>query len=282
MNRLSSLLFLVLIPFLSFGQDTIPAPVQKANTSIWQDLGYDSMSMLQGAGHAFVAPGYWDKNDFITAGGLVVGTSILWISDEPINDYFTNQSAGVPQGIKDGGYYFGKPLYNYALTGGIYCFGLFTRNEKIRKTGVLIVSSASAAAVVQTVLKNAVGRARPYTGHGPATFHPFSKEEGFHSFPSGHAILSFTTAYAISKQFKSPWVKGGLWALGLVTPVSRMWAGAHWASDVGVGIMLSVITVESVNKFLNANRYQDPVVSKKKISWNINFTKQTIGLTGTF
>lgn len=282
MNRNLFLVICCLIWTFSQGQDTLIAPQEEPRQSLWKDLAHDGGNVLRGVGHFYTAPAHWDKQDAWVAAGVATGTAVLWLADEPINDYFTNQAAGVPQGIKDAGFYFGKPLYNYGLTGGIYAVGLFTRNEKLRHTGVLIISSNTAAGLLQTFLKTAVGRARPYSGKGSAAFKPFASEEYYHSFPSGHAILSFTTAYAISKQFESPWIKGGIWALGLVTPVSRMWAGAHWASDVGFGIMLSVITVESIDRFLKKRESDLKDPSKKKISWNLNFTGKTIGVTGTF
>ena len=245
-------------------------------------LKYDGLSVLGGIKHAYLAPMHWKKSNWITFGGVVAGTGILWLTDEDTSNYFIEQGYDVPDLVKDTGFYFGKPLYNYGITGGIYAIGILTKNEKIRKTGVLLISSATAAGVLQSVLKNAVGRARPVRGLGAATFEPFSKEEAYHSFPSGHAILSFTTAYAISKQFESPWIKGGCWALGLITPVSRLWAGAHWLSDVGVGMILSVATVESIDKYLNRERHYDPIASKKKISWNLQLTPKTIGIVGTY
>jgi membrane-associated phospholipid phosphatase len=245
-------------------------------------LKYDGMSVLGGIKHTYLAPMHWEKGNWVTFGGVVAGTGILWLTDKETSDYFINQGSSVPDYLKDTGYYFGKPLYNYGITGTIYIVGILTKNQKIRETGVLLISSATAAGLLQSILKNAVGRARPVTGLGAATFEPFSKGEAYHSFPSGHAILSFTTAYAISKQFESPWIKGGIWAVGLLTPVSRLWAGAHWLSDVAVGMVISVATVESIDKYLNRERNYNPMASKKKISWNLQLTPKSIGIVGTY
>ncbi len=275
------LTFFVLIGFVKVAAQDSLATVDTLSISRWQMLQYDGGSILRGVGYAYSAPLRWDTADWITLGGVVAGTGIMWATDESTSDYFTNQGHDVPQWVKEVGFRFGKPLPNYGITGGIYAVGILTKNEKIRRTGVLLISSATAAGVLQTVLKSAVGRARPTAGVGAASFKPFSGDEKFHSFPSGHAILSFTTAYAISKQFESPWIKGGIWAVGMVTPVSRLWAGAHWLSDVGIGMVLSVVTVESIDRYLNAKRgYKTS--SKNKISWNLNLTPQTIGVVGVF
>lgn len=259
--------------------DSLPNPYHE---SIWDDLKYDGATVYKSVLHTYSAPGRWSKDDWMTAGCLTASTAMLWLGDEEIGEYFLDQGEQAPNALKEGAFYFGKPLYNYSITSGIYAFGLLTHNKKVRKTGVLLISSATAGGLLQTFFKNAVGRARPGTGKGSASFKPFSSEPGMHSFPSGHTILSFTTAYAISKQFKSPWVKGGLWALGMITPVSRMWEGAHWASDIGAGVIISVLTVESIDRFMNRERNYDPYLAKKKISWNLSLRKNTVGVVGSF
>lgn len=269
--------------FIASAQDSAVVAIDSVSVrSIWETLKYDGTSVYKGVLHVYKGPGRWTNEDWATAGALTATTAMLWVGDEPVGEYFLEQGESMPGVLKEGAFYFGKPLYNYSITAGIYTFGLLTHNEKVRKTGVLLVTSATAGGIVQTFLKNAVGRARPGKNVGAASFRPFSSDPGRHSFPSGHTILSFTTAYAISKQFKSPWVKGGLWALGMVTPVSRMWEGAHWASDIGAGVIISVLTVESIDKYLNRERNKDPYLAKKKISWNLKLTKQTVGFVGSF
>ncbi|NKI25342.1 phosphatase PAP2 family protein [Arenibacter sp. 6A1] len=270
-----SLTFLMVLP--KAGAQT----KDQDSLTTWELMAYDGKSVFGGFKHAYSRPLQWGKDDFLTAGAIVLGTGILYTFDENSSPWFRDQEEHVPGLIKDAGYYFGKPLYNYGLSGGIYALGLFTKNEKIRKTGVLLVSSGVTVGLLQTLSKTIVGRARPIANEGKGSFEPFSKEAVYHSFPSGHTILSFTTAYAIGKQFNDPWVKGGIYALGLVSPVSRLWSGAHWLTDVALSVAMSVVVVDSIDKYLNRERYPNQF-SKDKINWSLHMGPGSVGLRGSF
>ncbi len=167
----------------------------------------------------------------------------------------------VPKAIRDYGFEYGSPANNYMITGAVYITGLATRNEKLRRTGVLLISSASAAGFLQQFFKSAVGRARPLSGLSKDTFSPlWSGDKDFHSFPSGHAILAFSNAYAIAKQFRNPWVKAGIYTVGMVPGISRLWEGKHWLSDVALSVAVSIFTVEAIDRYLDrkyAQKYNE-------------------------
>jgi len=249
--------------------------------TIFQMLKYDGVTAFGGLKHAYTRPFHWKKDDFITAGAVVVGTALLYSFDEESSRFFIRQDKKAPRILKDFGRYFGAPQNNYMLSAGIYGFGLFTRNEQVRHTGVLLIASATAAGFIQTLSKNIVGRARPQTLEGKDVFKPLSKEGAYHSFPSGHTILSFTTAHAIARQFDSWWVKGGIYAVGMISPISRLSAGVHWLTDVTLGVVLSVVIVDSIDNYLkNNNKYK--LKKQRKISWKMNLGAGRIGLVGTF
>ncbi|GAA4275615.1 phosphatase PAP2 family protein [Aquimarina mytili] len=248
----------------------------------WQMIKYDGVSVFGGVKHVYTSPLRWKGKDWLTFGGIMAGNAILLAVDEPANDIFAKQGNGVPDLIKEAGFRFGKPLLNYGLTTSVYTLGLLTKNEKIRKTGVLLIASATAGGLLQTLSKTAIGRARPLTGEGNLSFRFWSSEAGYHSFPSGHAILSFTTAHAFAKQFDNLFVKGGIYALGLVTPVSRLWDGAHWLTDVTLGLALSVVIVDSVDNYLKKDKRYVHGDKKHKIRWNLRFGASQIGLVGRF
>ena len=247
---------------------------------IWKQLAFDGKFTLQSVGNGFTQPLRWQKNDFITAGGLIAGTGILYLSDNEARHFFQNHQSDVPQVIKDAGWYFGSPQNFFIVTAGIYGFGLITDNEKVRHTGVLIIASAVTSGVIQSISKTAFGRARPMSGNRD-DFKPFDGTAGYHSFPSGHAILSFSMAHSIAKQFDNFWVKTGIYTLGSIAPITRLWADAHWLSDVGLGIALSIVVVDGVDNFMkhkNAYNYSKP----NQINWQLKAGYGTIGFVGTF
>jgi hypothetical protein len=245
----------------------------------WNLLKEDGKTIFGGIKYAYTQPFKWKKDDWLTFGGIAAGTALLYIYDEQTSDFFVNQESEAPQMLKEIGWYYGSPQNFFMISAGIYGYGLFAKNEQFRHTGILIISSAVATGFIQTLSKNAFGRARPTQNVGSRMFKFMSKESGYHSFPSGHSILSFTASHAIAKQFENMWVKGGIYAVGLIAPVSRLWAGAHWLTDVTLGMALSIVIVDGIDNFLTSKAN---IVKEKPISWNIKAGVGTIGLIGTF
>lgn len=273
-------LFLFSIVSVTLFSQTDSTTTTSKTSKVWNNLKYDAKVTLKSTGHSFTRPLHWKKDDFVTAGGLIAGTGLLYLSDREAQSIFSKQGTGAPTALKDFGWYFGKPQNFFMVSTGIYGFGLLTSNEKIRHTGILIFSSAITTGIIQSISKTVIGRARPSSGDYN-DFEPFSNKPGFHSFPSGHSILSFTMAHAIAKQFNSFWTKAGIYAVGSISPISRLWDNAHWLSDVGFGMALSVIVVDGIDNFMNKNNFYNDS-KPKTISWRINAGVGTIGLVGTF
>ncbi|WP_406683623.1 phosphatase PAP2 family protein [Seonamhaeicola sp. MEBiC1930] len=273
---------LLLSSYLGFGQQIINAKSIDSIT-IGELIKHDATSTFKSVGHAFTRPLYWKGNDYLKLGSLIGGTMILSVADDEVNSFFLRQQNDFPKFIRDFGWYFGSPQNYFMANVGLYGFGLFTKNEQIRKTSVLIISSSLTTGVITSLLKTSVGRARPGSGLGNWEFSPFSGEPKFHSFPSGHSSLSITMAHAIAKQFDNTWVKIGIYSIGAIPPISRLVDNAHWVTDIAFSTALSIIVVDSIDKFLNKNNlYQAKKSKKNNISWNISFSTNKIGLRGTF
>ena len=171
------------------------------------------------------------------------------------------------------------------VTGGIYLVGLFTKNEKLRRTGVLLISSATAGGLLQQVSKRVIGRARPKSGQTSTTFDPsfgFNRIFNYDSFPSGHAMLAFSNAYVIAKQFKSPWIKAGLYTLGSIPGFVRVIDRFHWFSDVAFSTALSIFIVESIDRYLDKKYSEKYNNQSKDVSWSLSFGPRTMGVVVSF
>jgi membrane-associated phospholipid phosphatase len=85
----------------------------------------------------------------------------------------------------------------------------------------------------------AIGRARPYTGEGNTSFHPFSTITGdFHSLPGGHNAAAFVLSTVLSRNAKPVWLKIIAYVPAALTFVSRVYQDQHWTSDDFFGAAL--------------------------------------------
>lgn len=119
---------------------------------------------------------------------------------------------------------------------GLYAYGVWKHDPKPREVGVLGAQALLDSVVVVEVLKEAFGRSRPDDPHVNERSEWFS---GGSSFPSGHAIMSWTLASVIAHEYQHtpgakwvPWVAYGI--AGTVS-VSRWLAEKHYASDIVAG-----------------------------------------------
>jgi membrane-associated phospholipid phosphatase len=254
--------------------------------NFWQKFTYDLGNMAGGMGHAYSRPLHWQKNQFANFGYVAAGTAALYSIDDNVDNWANGWRGDVPRWLVDYGNDVGSPNNNFMLTGAVYLTGLFTKNPKLRRTGVLLISSASAAGLMQQISKRIIGRARPKADVGKDVFDPlhFDRVFNYDSFPSGHVMLGFTNAYAIAKQFKSPWVKAGLYTLGSIPGLSRVIDRFHWISDVAFSTAISIFIVEAIDRFLDT-KYDDKynlLKKDKKVVWDLQVTPRTFGLAMSF
>jgi len=256
-------------------EDSVVLP--KKN-SIGRQLVVDGKQIVNNIAHSYLSPLSWEKKNWVDVGGVALGTVLFYSIDHDTSKYFTERREKVPSVVRKFGDYFGGPQNNYGITSAVYLTGLFTKNDKIRDTGVLMISSATTAGLLQTLSKTLVGRARPGAGKGKFYFKPFSGEANYRSFPSGHTVLVATTMFSLAKQFSNPWVKAGIYGVGLITPLSRVWDGAHFFSDVFLSAAISYFVVEGTYKYMHMKKNKTP----GKIAWKLNVSPNMIGLNGVF
>ncbi|MDB2385626.1 phosphatase PAP2 family protein [Polaribacter sp.] len=287
---------ILLLLFLSVGQIYF-AQQQKdslifdaSQKTMWQTFTYDFGNIFKGMGYAYSRPLYWKGEQFKNFGYIAAGTSALYFVDDSVDDWANGWRKDVPSWLRDYGNDYGGPNINFRLTNAVYLVGLFTKNEKLRRTGVLLVSSAAAGGLLQQVSKRIIGRARPKANVGKDVFDPFHIDRVFNydSFPSGHTILGFTNAYILAKHFDNKWIKAGLYTVGTIPGIIRIVDRFHWLSDVAFSTAMSIFIVEAIDKFLNKkydqkyNDDRDIIQKDKMVSWDLQMTPKSFGIAMRF
>lgn len=96
-----------------------------------------------------------------------------------------------------------------------------------------VALSVGVAGVGVLVLKEAVGRARPFESpDDPHDLQPFS---GHDAFPSGHTTVAFALAGALGCESRARWLPWVSYPLASLVGWSRVRDDKHWASDVVAG-----------------------------------------------
>jgi undecaprenyl-diphosphatase len=110
-----------------------------------------------------------------------------------------------------------------------------------RRAGWLMLIG-SISSLLDNLIKLVISRQRP-----PADLiHVLSPTTGF-SYPSGHAVfftwMSFMVAVSLAPKIR-PAYRPVIWIVAAIvivlTSIARVWAGAHWPSDVLGGVLLGV------------------------------------------
>jgi membrane-associated phospholipid phosphatase len=107
------------------------------------------------------------------------------------------------------------------------------------ETGVLGAEAMANSGVVYAVLQLIAERERPLQGTGQGHFFQTSGLDN--SFPSGHAIITWTAASAIAHEYPKPWVEWLAYGTAAAVTVTRFTSLQHFPSDVVVGSTLGYL-----------------------------------------
>lgn len=119
------------------------------------------------------------------------------------------------------------------LVSGFYGYGVLRDDSKPREVGVLGAEALLDSLIVVQVLKPIGGRIRPDSKGEKAQFF-----DGGDSFPSGHAITSWSLASLIAHEYghgHGKLVPVLAYALASVASTARFAAQRHYASDIVAG-----------------------------------------------
>lgn len=197
--------------------------------------------------------------DAFFAGGVIFATIAIVPLDKRLADYlqgapqtnrFFRRVARVVEAIAEPGALF--------IGGGLYGIGRLAGNERMADLGLHGTEAIVVGLLLTTAIKVAAGRQRPYLD--PDKPHSFSfmrgwKREPYRSFPSGHSLIAFAAAAAVTNETSRWWPKSA-WYIGpamyggaALVALSRMYDNKHWASDVMIGGLIGTLAGLKVVKY---------------------------------
>lgn len=144
----------------------------------------------------------------------------------------------------------------------MYAVGRLSRVERLADLGLHGTEGLLVGAGTATVIKYAVGRARPYNDiENPRDFVAGRglKGDAYRSFPSGHAVAGFAAASAVVSETNRWWPKSTwyvapvMYGGAALIAASRMYNNKHWASDVIVGAAIGTFAGTKIVRYQHSH-----------------------------
>lgn len=195
-------------------------------------LGEAGKTIAQDEWHIIKAPFHkkalvWDGL-FLTATGVLIANDESVLYQVPVSWHSTSRN------ISNGALYGAS-----AVAGGIYLTGLFTKNEHSQEVGIRTAEATVDSVILYGAMKAIFQRQRPYSGPGEGNFFAGNWSNG--SFPSGHAMFTWTIASSVAHQYHSIPLDIAMYGMASTVSVTRVTAGQHFPSDVFVGSILGYL-----------------------------------------
>jgi membrane-associated phospholipid phosphatase len=131
----------------------------------------------------------------------------------------------------------GNPRYLVPALAAGYAGARLTRASGVASSSAHVLAALLASGVANGAIKYSVGRQRP-AGSDPLSFRPFNSSNRWQSFPSGHAVVAFSVASAISEEADRGWVSALSFGTASLVGWSRIYTDKHWTSDVVGGAII--------------------------------------------
>jgi membrane-associated phospholipid phosphatase len=176
--------------------------------------------------------------------------------DQQIREYLAADNPDDPAEISRLGNALGNGRIALVVTGATYGVAALAGLDDVADPAGRVLASLVAAGMANGVLKASVGRARPRLELGPGEFRPFALDNGWQSFPSGHATVAFALATAISAEADRPWVTVLTFSGAGLVAWSRSHEDRHWASDVVAGAAVGTVTAYQASRRLHRRAEQ--------------------------
>jgi membrane-associated phospholipid phosphatase len=165
---------------------------------------------------------------------FLAGTGVFIATDRQASRALPGNHFDISRNISTAGLY-----GTSAAAGVLWLSGLATHNEHAREAGTLSAEALANTVPVYAGLQLITGRERPIEGSGNGRF--WRNNALNSSFPSGHALFTWSMASVIAHEYPRPWVKWLVYGTATAVSVTRFTGREHFPSDMVVGSALGYL-----------------------------------------
>lgn len=167
--------------------------------------------------------------------GTIAVTGAVGLTYVFDNDIRTKLQGSKSKGLDratDMGNIIGDPYLHLGIAAAVYGGGILGDSPRWKETGEMLGEAVILADATTFVLKESIGRARPFVKGDKGVFTPGQFRNNYDSLPSMHASSSFAMASVMAATSESMAAKVFYYSTATFVGFSRIYQDKHWASDI--------------------------------------------------
>jgi len=184
-------------------------------------------------------------------GTLAVGGAVglTYVFDNNIRDKVQGIKSKSLDKATDAGEIIGNPFLHLGVAAAVYTGAIIGDSPKYKELGEMLGEAVLLADATTFVLKQAIGRGRPFAANDKGSFRPFRFKSDYDSMPSAHTASSFAMASVLSATSESYLAKVSYYAVATFVGFSRLYQDKHWASDIILGAAVGELCGRVVTRY---------------------------------
>lgn len=194
----------------------------------------------------YTSPVRFDSEDWIKLSSVIGITAIASLADKEVRSFAQQNQSKFADDIFNIDKYYYIEFVGASIV-AFYGYGLIGENNKIRKLAVKLTEATFLATSITVITKTVVGRGRPYQQESQYFFNPFTFDNDYNSFPSGHTSLAFAYSTVMANEIDNIFWKIGWYSLAGLVGYARIYHNQHWFSDVLMGAAIGYFSGEFVS-----------------------------------
>jgi len=238
--------FILLLSCLLIYNSTALAEETLFNSSIaWKD---EARRLGGEAGNFLATPLDTDNYGLLGTLAVIGATGLTYAFDDDIRGNVQSLRGKTLDRAADIGSLVGNPFLHIGIAGVFYGGGVLA-DSRYRETGLMLGEALVLADASTLILKEAIGRERPFVGGEKGRFSPFQFNQDADSLPSLHTASSFALASVLAASSESLPAKVLYYSAAAFVGFARIYQDKHWASDVLLGAAIGELSGRVVTHY---------------------------------